>query len=598
MSRRAILALVAAIAVASAGLGWVAGQRIKSPADIAAEALPPKASLITVPVEQRVLSSNVVIRGQVEFSESADLSVSGSADGVAIITRLPKAEGEDLNEGDVAVEVAGRPMLVLQGELPTFRSLTPTLEGPDVRQLEDALVRLGLDPGPVDGLYDSRTESAVTELYRLAGYNAKEPTAEELERVEIARRTVRSERQAVSEAERNSNSGLPASTRLELDRSVSNAEDAYNAAIAERDSAVGESWALTTVAREALAQAKATADTATSRLAAAQAGSHPDTGQPPTPDELAELQQVQSEAASALTLAISDEKNAVAAEAAIKAEHDPMVANAKVDFEIAKASRSEAISDSGNSGAGERLSQARQALTEAQNNLNRLEAETGVVFPASELIFLPTLPSAVQALRVDIGDVPQGAVMTVTGSGVKITSTVSAADRSLLNEGDEAIMEDDDLGISAAAVIAFVADNPGGVDVAADRYVVRLEPVGELPEDAINQNLRITIPFASSDGEVLAVPLAALSAGADGSSRVEVERSDGTVETVKVAPGLNARALGLVEITPVDGELAAGDRVVVGRDVPTPAQPSDTEPSDTEETDAEDSETEDSDGGG
>ncbi len=187
MSRRVILGVVAVVAVLSGVIGWVAGQRIRSPADVAADAEAPEASLITVPVEERALSSNVVIRGQVEFSDSSDLSVSGSADGVAIITRLTKEVGDLLAEGDVAVEMAGRPVIVLEGEVPVFRSLTPTLEGPDVRQLEEALLRLGYDPGDIDGVYDTDTEAAVVELYRDAGYSADEPSADELERVEAAR---------------------------------------------------------------------------------------------------------------------------------------------------------------------------------------------------------------------------------------------------------------------------------------------------------------------------------------------------------------------------------------------------------------------------
>ena len=53
MNRRTALAVIAAVAVLAAAVGWFAGQQIKSPADIAAETEPPVASLITVPVEER-----------------------------------------------------------------------------------------------------------------------------------------------------------------------------------------------------------------------------------------------------------------------------------------------------------------------------------------------------------------------------------------------------------------------------------------------------------------------------------------------------------------------------------------------------------------
>ncbi|MCP3857765.1 MAG: hypothetical protein GY698_24075 [Actinomycetia bacterium] len=541
MSRRVILGVVAAVAVLSGVVGWFAGQRIRSPADVAAAAEPPEASLITVPVEQRELSSNVVIRGQVEFSESSDLSVSGSADGVAIITRLTKEVGDQLSEGDVAVEVAGRPVIVLEGELPVFRSLTPTLEGPDVRQLQEALLRLGHDPGDIDGVYDGDTEDAVISLYRDAGYSADEPSADELERVEIARKAVRAAREAVSRAEQDASGGLPESARLELDRQVAIAQAALADARTARDAAVVEAQA-------------ATASAVAAREAAEVVAAAPD---------------ADADDAAALVAAVATEESAKADEAQVIKGQDAFVANLEVDAKIAEASRAEAIAAAENTGGAEALAQAREALAQEQKNLNRLDAETGVTLPASELIFLPSLPAEVQLVQVSIGDIAHGPVMTVTGSGVKITSSVSASDRSLLSVGVEAVMEDDDLGLSIPARVAFVADNPGGGDLGSDRYAVRLEAIGDLPDEAINQNLRITIPFASTDGEVLAVPMAALSAGADGSARVEVERADGTVDVVTVAPGLNARSVGLVEITPVEGDLSAGDRVVVGRNRPT-----------------------------
>jgi hypothetical protein len=73
----------------------------------------------------------------------------------------------------------------------------------------------------------------------------------------------------------------------------------------------------------------------------------------------------------------------------------------------------------------------------------------------------------------------------------------------------------------------------------------------------------VTIPVKSTNGKVLAVPVAALSAGPDGSSRVEVQRN-GTTDLIKVTVGLSAD--GYAQVTPVGGgKLAPGDQVVVGR---------------------------------
>ncbi len=62
---------------------------------------------------------------------------------------------------------------------------------------------------------------------------------------------------------------------------------------------------------------------------------------------------------------------------------------------------------------------------------------------------------------------------------------------------------------------------------------------------------------------MLAVPVGALSLAADGSTRVQ-RRNGSVLEFVTVEPGLSAD--GMVEVTPIDGSLAAGDLVVVGFD--------------------------------
>src|SRR5213594_5224090 len=55
------------LAMALALLAWILGQQIRSPAQITAETASPKASAITVPVERRVLSSEVIVRGTVRY---------------------------------------------------------------------------------------------------------------------------------------------------------------------------------------------------------------------------------------------------------------------------------------------------------------------------------------------------------------------------------------------------------------------------------------------------------------------------------------------------------------------------------------------------
>jgi hypothetical protein len=83
----------------------------------------------------------------------------------------------------------------------------------------------------------------------------------------------------------------------------------------------------------------------------------------------------------------------------------------------------------------------------------------------------------------------------------------------------------------------------------------------DAPPTLVGTSVVLTVTVDSTDQEVLAVPVAALSVAADGSSRVEVKRTDGTTRFVAVTPGLTAK--GLVAVSPA-GPLAAGDLVIVG----------------------------------
>jgi peptidoglycan hydrolase-like protein with peptidoglycan-binding domain len=182
--RTLILFLVLALVVLVAAVSWFAGSTIQSPAEAAARTAPPTPSPILVPVEERVLTSDIVTRGTARFGLPQSISVVPSAlkPGAGVITTLPPRNTQ-LDEGDVLLTASGRPVFVLQGELPAFRDLVPGISGDDVRQLEEGLKRLGFDPGPVDGTYDEQTSAAVADWYASAGWQPFGPTTEQLAEV-------------------------------------------------------------------------------------------------------------------------------------------------------------------------------------------------------------------------------------------------------------------------------------------------------------------------------------------------------------------------------------------------------------------------------
>ena len=168
--------------VITASVGsWMAGSKIQSPAEAAARTAPPTPSPILVPIEKRILTSDVITRGTARFGLPQSLSLVPSTlkGGLGVITTLP-ARDTQLNEGDVLLTASGRPVFVLQGDIPVYRDLTPGMSGEDILQLETGLARIGFDPGPVDGVFDEQTGVAVGAWYTSAGFQPFGPTTDQL----------------------------------------------------------------------------------------------------------------------------------------------------------------------------------------------------------------------------------------------------------------------------------------------------------------------------------------------------------------------------------------------------------------------------------
>ena len=124
-------------------------------------------------------------------------------------------------------------------------------------------------------------------------------------------------------------------------------------------------------------------------------------------------------------------------------------------------------------------------------------------------------------------------------------------------------IEEQDLRISISGRVASVADRPGtNSNFDPGRTAFEVTPFNA-PAALVGASVKLSIAVESTAGEVLAVPVNALSVGADGRERVQVDRGSGRTELVYVRTGL--RAQGFVEVSPRDaGELKAGDLVVVG----------------------------------
>lgn len=202
MQRRLLVSMSVGATVLAATVGWVAGRSIQSPAQIAAKTAPPVPSLISVSIEKRQLSSEVIVRGVARYGGVRSVSIVPSAlkSSPAILTVAPVV-GSTLTEGKSAMSISGRPVFVLQGNIPVYRDLVPGTVGDDVRQLQASLARLGFNPGPVNGRYGVRTAAAVARFYSASGYTPFGPTPSQLKALRSAGNTVSQARLSVFKAD-------------------------------------------------------------------------------------------------------------------------------------------------------------------------------------------------------------------------------------------------------------------------------------------------------------------------------------------------------------------------------------------------------------
>ncbi|MEU9505369.1 peptidoglycan-binding protein [Micromonospora sp. NPDC048170] len=199
-NRRRILVGVVVASVLCAAVGMSASVWVKSPQQVAAEAVPPPKTELTVPVERRVLRQTVILRGDVAAAQSLEVSPAPKAGSLAVVTGVKSKAGDEIDSGELLLEVSGRPLFVLRGTKPAYRDLRPGYEGPDVRQLQAALKVLGFGPKETDGYFGEGTKRAVERFYDSIGYPVIPTGPEDTQQLGAAWRHVVTAQRAVQDA--------------------------------------------------------------------------------------------------------------------------------------------------------------------------------------------------------------------------------------------------------------------------------------------------------------------------------------------------------------------------------------------------------------
>lgn len=224
----------------------------------------------------------------------------------------------------------------------------------------------------------------------------------------------------------------------------------------------------------------------------------------------------------------------------------------------------------------------RQRVARAKAALKQAESVDGPMLPASECFYLPSSPARVVALPLQVGDAVKGPVITVAQGEMQLVGSLDPAQGALVKPGMAVEGLSERQGSRASATIASVGalvvpgdavqatgGQPTGAPAPAANGGAAYLPLAVSPSAPwertwAGQDVRITITAATTEGPVLAVPEAAIFAGADIRTDVTTVAPDGSQHLVSVTVGPSAD--GLVQVTPSDGSrLAVGDRVVIGQ---------------------------------
>ncbi len=539
--RRILISASVSMAVAGALLvtGWLVARRTQSPEQAAADAAPPKASWVTAKVEFRVLSRTVITRGDVRSEVTVDVGVPASVQGDPVVTEVDVAVGDEVGEGTRVIEVSGRPIFVLQGGVPVYRTLRPGASGTDVAALQAALGRLGFEPD-TDGVFGAATAAAVTEFYEQAGYEPVPASTTETADLADAEQRVTDAEQAVTSAQRavaEASLAGSGSALAQVEAAVNEATRALARAESARVSQV-------VLSQQALDLAIAERD----RL-----GADPES----TPGAWDQAQLAVNQARAQLDDTRQTTNDAVEA--------------AKEALWIAALARNEALASADTTEALQELRAAEATLEQAVAARSVLLAASGASVPQGEILFVPALPARVQNAVTTLGaagaapDQSAGQTLVeLAGGRLVVDATFRPNEEDLLQVGTRVELRDELTDAAYPAAVTDIATDRGsGLDGELG-YRAIIKSDEEMPANLAGANLRVTITAASTSTPALIVPLAAISSAADGSTSVHLLRTDGEPEVVAVDTGLSAD--GWVAITPVAPDtLRGGDEVIVGR---------------------------------
>ncbi|MGW0593011.1 peptidoglycan-binding protein [Streptosporangium sp. NPDC002607] len=576
MRRSRVLALVVAGVLVIAGVGWAVGSRLRSPAHEAAARQPPKPSLVTAPVERRRLTSTVTVSGTLTYGSPLPVTLAGmvgGANGGANGTPQRVTTAPDpgpIREGDVLMQVNGRPIFALQGKRPMYRPLVPGTEGDDVKQLQRAL-RV-----KVTGVFDAATVAAAKRWYVKRGYRAQEPDLESRKTLQQLRQAVQTAEETLAADRKALNEGLDVRPlRLRHDNARRDLRAAERAPAEAPEITPEQETQLASLRRAVRAAEEQVLAAEQALTEARKPEPAPTTTPAPTPSAV-DTSLLEMKLANARQDLYDAQQAMAAYEEQVRVDRDRRLEELRKAVRTAKeaeATAAQALSRARKvSPLRMKVTHSKANLADARTMLAEFRRTYGVSVPAGEIVFLPKLPARIDKAEVKPGDTIEGKVATVTSSTFAVSGSVDAKEAKLLRPGQEASMETID-GTQLSATLTATGEEARLTPEEGENGQKGESDTGSVPilltpgsakglKSLVGSPMTVRISVGSTDGEVLVVPVAAVVTSADGRPRVRVALDGDRTREVEVRTGLTAD--GDVEVTPVRaGELKKGDRVVV-----------------------------------
>lgn len=143
---------VLAITLAAGAVGWALANVFAPRQSVVDET-----TYTSVEVAEGTVGSAISLSAVAEWKRAQ----SGVSMSSGTVTTIPLTPGQEATVGSVIFTVDLRPVVVAQGSVPSFRTLSEGTTGADVAQLQQFLATLGLFGGEADGSFGSLTSAAV-----------------------------------------------------------------------------------------------------------------------------------------------------------------------------------------------------------------------------------------------------------------------------------------------------------------------------------------------------------------------------------------------------------------------------------------------------